>query len=147
MSYDARRAFAPLRGLEWLTPSLSNVDVKVMLLGILGDFAIPLACLAFALWSLWRADSKAEALPPHSLSPLAAVLSVLFVLFVLSVLFPRPTREQFTTRITEKTAAYASHTAPANAHLVDALTLAYAWITLWTLAAARPAAATSPPAP
>lgn len=138
-NYAARVAFAPLRSMAWLTPALTFVDAKVFLLSMLGDVVLPLSCLAFAVWSTWRragVEEKADSGVPKttSLAPLAVAGALIVTMLGAAWLLQSPTAEAFRSRSATKMAGYAMTDPPAD-RKVDAATIAYAWIGVWSVVA------------
>lgn len=156
-------AFGPLRGAEWLAPSVAFLAANSFLYVFLSSFCLPIACLAFVVVQALRlkekrADDYETPVKAWSLAaPSIAGLALLALVSAWALSKPEPTVPQFEAALREKLARYAvvryrgpglrspenpSWVIPAYAtaeppppKAIDAVTIGYAWVVLWSAAA------------
>lgn len=156
-------AFGPLRGAEWLAPSVAMLATNSVLYTLLSSFCLPLLCLGFAVVQILRLRGKREGefetpvLTSRIAAPAIAGLAIVAVASAWAVSKPEPTVPQFQAALAAKVSQYAvvryrgpglrsrdnpSWVIPAYAAAeppppkgIDAVTIGYAWVVLWSAAA------------
>lgn len=158
-------AFAPLRGASWLAPVPVLLGPNSFLYVFLSSFLLPVSCLAFVAFQITRIVKTrpaaevftAAVTPARLLAPAIAGLAIVAIVSAWALSKPEPTVRQLEMALRAKLPAYeveryrgpglrnpneATWVVPAyvaneapRARAIDAVTIAYAWIVVWSAAA------------
>jgi len=144
-------ALAPLRIASWLTPGGTDAAIKTEIIRPLGSIVLPLACLVFVLFTIWRRRTPIEAVPSASVFlPMVVAIGITIALFGFSLMLPTPKEEEFLARTRARILATydvvptvapstrrgeLAWAVPPVAHRFDVTWLAYLWIAAWSGAA------------
>jgi hypothetical protein len=118
MNMENMGAFGPLSGAAWLAPAATFLETKSWLYLFLGSFALPLACLVFAVKEMAAVIAPrghGEELPQPAVSTIGVIAPTLLALAVIGGMAawagakPAPTVPEFVAAMRPKLDAYAIH--------------------------------------